>query len=73
MTYSDKLKHLICGMALGLATYFSGYILFGVIISTFIFFAKEVYDIYKPNPTGFDWFDIAADYFGYSILIILLL
>ena len=43
----------------------------GFAIATIIFIGKEIYDIYKPNPTGFDIKDLLADYTGFSILIIL--
>ena len=29
-----------------------------------IFLGKEFYDIYKPNPTGFSWKDLACDGIG---------
>ena len=68
---NDKTKHYIVGCSIGLLTlpisYFTGlwWAYFIVIwLSIFPFILKEVYDVYKPHPTGFDKFDILADYMG---------
>lgn len=34
-------------------------------ISTVVFFGKEAYDKYKPQPTGFDKVDLFCDYLGW--------
>lgn len=64
---NDKTKHFIVGAALGVATYFSNHWLLGAVIATMIFVGKEVWDMYKPNPTGFDKVDLAVDYIGLVI------
>jgi len=65
MIAKDKIFHFIVGLVFGLSYYFVA--LWAVLFGTVIFVGKEVYDIYKPNPTGFDWMDILADYTGFSI------
>ena len=60
----DKVLHLIVGAIFGVATYLSGHWMLGFVIATIIFVLKEVYDMYKPNPTGFDTLDLTADYIG---------
>jgi hypothetical protein len=68
---SDKLKHFIVGAILGIVSCFTGHLLLCFIFASIIFIGKEIYDIYKTNPTGFDIKDLIADYAGFSILIIL--
>lgn len=63
----DKIKHLIVGAVLGAATYISGHWMLGFVISTIIFVGKEVFDMYKPQPTGFDKVDLTVDYIGLVI------
>lgn len=65
MITKDKILHFIVGLVFGLSYYFVA--LWSVLFGTVIFVGKEVYDIYKPNPTGFDWMDILADYLGFAI------
>ena len=60
----DKLYHLLVGAIFGVATYLSGHWLLGFVLATIVFVIKEVYDMYKPNPTGFDTLDLTADYIG---------
>ena len=62
----DKVLHLIVGAIFGVATYITGAWLLGLIIATIIFVSKEVYDMYKPLPTGFDLADLFADYIGFA-------
>ena len=69
---TDKLKHFIVGAALGLLTfptsYFTGLwwaLIISLISCSFIFVFKEIWDVYKPKPTGFDKQDILADYSGW--------
>ena len=38
-----------------------------LIFSSIIFIGKEIYDKYKPNPTGFDKLDLFCDYVGWGI------
>ena len=56
------------GLALGLL-YLVLSLLFTVLIASVIFIGKEVWDKYKPQPTGFDWLDLIADYIGLTISI----
>ena len=57
----DLIKHFAVGIVFGVLTAFAWVF---AIIATFVFFGKEVFDAYKPKPTGFDWLDILADYLG---------
>ena len=61
---NDKIKHFIVGAALGVASYFTSWG-WGLLVSSLIFFGKETYDIYKPQPTGFDKVDLLSDYLGW--------
>lgn len=56
------------GLALGLLCLIMS-LLFTVLIASVIFIGKEVWDKYKPQPTGFDWLDLLADYIGLTISI----
>ena len=64
----DYILHFGVGLALGLL-YLIIPLPHTVLIASVIFIAKEVYDKYKPNPTGFDWLDLLADYLGLIISI----
>lgn len=57
------------GLAFGLL-YLILPILYTVLIASVFFIGKEVWDKYKPNPTGFDWLDLVADYLGLTISIL---
>ncbi len=61
---NDKIKHFIVGAALGAASYFT-YWGWGLLASSVIFVGKETYDVYKPQPTGFDKLDLLVDYIGW--------
>ena len=68
---NDKAKHFAVGSLIGLLTlpisYFCGLwwaLLITLVLGTIIFVGKEINDIYKPNPTGFDKLDLFADYIG---------
>lgn len=61
---NDKLKHIIIGSILGILTSVLNQEIIGFAFSSLLFFGKEVFDIYKKNPTGFDKYDIKADYNG---------
>ena len=67
----DYILHFGVGLALGLP-YLILPLLYTVLIASVIFIGKEVYDKYKPNPTGFDWLDLAADYSGLTISIFII-
>ena len=69
---NDKIKHFIVGSCFGLLTlpisHFLGLwwaLLITLVLGTIIFILKEINDVYKPNPTGFDKADLQADYLGW--------
>ena len=71
---NDKLKHLIGGYILGVATYISQKWGWGLLISTLLFVGKEysdTFDIdfmgYKHKATGFDKADLFVDYLGFGL------
>ena len=64
----DYILHFAVGVSLGLL-YLILPIPHTMLIASVIFIAKEVYDKYKPVPTGFDWLDLLADYLGLIISI----
>ena len=68
---TDKLLHGLVGLAFGLLYAYIGF--WSLIFGTIVFFNKEIYDKYKPNLTGFDWWDIAADYTGLLIGLLITL
>ena len=74
MIPKDKIYHFVVGAIFGIFTIWIP-IIWVLIFATIIFFNKEIYDKYKPQPTGFDWWDILADYVGFTVstLIILLI
>ena len=67
----DYILHFGVGLAFGLPCLILQ-IPHTMLIASVIFIAKEVYDKYKPNPTGFDWLDLAADYSGLTISIFII-
>ena len=68
---SDKIKHFIVGFLLPLILYKFTPIEHALVLCTIVFVSKEIIDIYKPNPTGFDWLDILADYLGLLVWFLL--
>ena len=66
---SDYIFHFGVGLIFGLPYLFIP-LLHTILIASVVFIAKEVYDKYKPIPTGFDWFDLLADYLGLTISIL---
>ena len=72
MIQIDKIKHFAVGAVLGLLTLWFP-IIWVLIIATIVFVNKEIYDCYKPQPTGFDCMDILADYIGLATTIIIIL
>lgn len=61
---ADKFAHIICGFALTIISCFILGVQLGVIFTLLIFVLKEVYDMYKPNPSGFSQEDIKYDLYG---------
>ena len=68
---TDKFLHGLVGLAFGMAYFYIGW--WSLIFGTIVFFNKEIYDKYKPNPTGFDWWDILADYIGFAVGLLITL
>ena len=66
MIQTDKIKHVAVGAVFGLLTIWIP-IIWVLIFATIVFVNKEIYDCYKPQPTGFDWWDILADYIGFAV------
>ena len=71
---NDKIKHFIVGFLVAQLftplTFYSSIgwsLLITFILATLVFIGKEIFDIYKPIPTGFDWYDIYADYLGFAL------
>lgn len=71
---NDIYAHLIGGFILTLLTIlycflwgFKVAFIVSLLGSSLLFFCKELGDMIKPNPTGFDWNDIKADYAGWII------
>ena len=67
----DKTKHFIVGLILGLLTlpisWQTGLIwAYGITFvgANLVFIGKEIWDVYKPLPTGFSNSDLVADYGG---------
>ncbi len=65
----DLKSHFMVGFAFGLP-YMTLPLLHTVLIASVVFIGKEVWDKHKPNPTGFDWLDLASDYLGLTISIL---
>ena len=72
MIPTDKIKHFAVGAVFGLFTIWLP-IIWVLIFATIVFVNKEIYDCYKPQPTGFDWWDILADYIGLATTTIIIL
>lgn len=64
----DYILHFMVGLAFGLF-YLLIPLLPTILIASVFFIGKEVWDKYKPNPTGFDLLDLLADYIGLTISI----
>ena len=72
MIPKDKIYHFVIGAIFGIFTIWLPVVVV-LIAATFVFFNKEIYDKYKPQPTGFDWWDILADYVGLTVTTIIIL
>ena len=71
---SDKQKHMIVGFMCGFAYFpfpfffdFNIALFANLFLSSVLFIGKEIYDKYKPKPTGFDKVDLFADYLGWGL------
>ena len=71
---NDKQKHLLVGFVCGVLYSpivflwdINATIISNLVASSVMFIGKEIYDKYKPNPTGFDKVDLFADYLGWGI------
>ena len=47
--------------------------LWGIILTMIIGIGKEIYDVFKVNPTGFDLLDLLADLLGAGVGYLLIL
>ena len=71
---NDKIKHIIAGAIIAIPTYFlaqhflnfneENSAVAGIAMAGLGGLAKEIYDMYKPKPTGFDKYDILATVIG---------
>ena len=71
---NDKQKHLLVGFVCGVLYSpvvflwdINSAIISNLVASSVLFIGKEIYDKYKPNPTGFDKVDLSADYLGWGV------
>ena len=60
---SDYILHFGVGFVFGLL-YLALPFWSVLIFASIIFIAKEIYDVYKPDPSGFSLLDLLADYLG---------
>jgi len=74
----DKILHFVCSALILLISFFFFFSLgliyptsLAIITTIIAGVGKEIYDVYKPKPTGFSWADLVAD--GLGILFGLLL
>ena len=76
----DKVLHFVVSMAIAMGV-MSLCMTFGLLIAMSVAtivcvsasLAKEIYDCHKKNPTGFDWYDLLADFLGMSFGELILL
>ena len=59
----DKVKHFAGSAALAFVL-FAFFGVYGAAAAFFIGVLKEVYDVFKPRPTGFNFADLLADLVG---------
>ena len=59
----DKVKHFL-GSALMALVLFAFFGIYGAAAALLVGVAKEVYDVFKPRPTGFNFADLLADALG---------
>ena len=69
---TDKFAHLVCTFVITLLLGIIFNLNVAVITTSVISVAKEVYDMYKPNPSGFSFEDLEFDIYGMFIAILLL-
>ena len=56
----DKISHFVVGLIVGI-------IGIDYRLASTLFIGKQIYDCYKPKPTGFDLSDLASDFGGYLL------
>lgn len=61
---SDKLLHVVCAMVLMVGISLLTNMCMGYMLTMGICLGKEVWDMYKPNATGFSLGDLMADLLG---------
>lgn len=64
---TDKYLHFGVSAALALCACCFAPVWVSILIVATIGVAKEVYDIFKTNPTGFDYKDLIADAIGIAV------
>lgn len=67
MISTDKIKHfaVTCLLTVGTALLLDN-VAWAIAVTFFVSIAKEVYDRFKVNPTGFNLWDLAADGVGFA-------
>ena len=73
----DKIYHMIIGMVASYITHqfeldARSELIYSLISTLTVSIMKEVYDMKKKKPTGFDIYDIAAAIFGCLLMIIII-
>ena len=73
----DKIYHMIGGALIAFLVHLFGFdarsgLIYSIIAVLIASVLKEVYDMKKNNPTGFDIYDIAAAIFGCLLMIIII-
>lgn len=66
---SDKLLHFLCSAMIMLLLQFFIAPPLAACLTLCIGIVKEIYDCYKPNPSGWSWGDLLADVLGILIII----
>lgn len=69
---TDKFAHMICAFVITLLLGLIYNINIAVISTLIISVAKEIYDMYKPNSTGFSLDDIKYDVYGIFFGVVLI-
>lgn len=70
---SDKLLHFVCAMVLMIVLSVLTNMCVGYGITMAICIGKEIWDVYKPNPTGFSLGDFLADLLGIVVGMVMVM
>ena len=68
---TDKFAHFVCTFVITLIVNIIFNINVAVITTSILSVAKEIYDMFKPNKSGFSWEDIEFDIYGMFLAILL--